>query len=1070
MKMLLILANFFILISISVQSQTVTDSVWLGVNDSTHITITFLKTDSVGTYTAKFDIIDTCQKHKTIILKASVKKPIAHAGDDIAICYNQQVRLGKEATSGSPPYSYKWSPESLLQSTDVSSPMTRQLTASAQFRVEVTDSIGCSSFDTVNVTVNPELTASVGPDAIICYGGSANLSSNGDKGTPPFNYQWSPNANISNYLDQNPTVFPNKTTTYTVTVTDSKFCKISRTVLVTVHPKILINLPKEIAVCKDSSIQLQTTLNGGAGKYTKFSWSPATGLDKPDSLSPNFHLSTPGTYKYYLTVTDSNNCTQTDSTSVRIRTNPTISLSKTLIDYGSLDACTSYKDDSLEINNTGNEDIAINNVPTPIGFVLKSPSLPFTVKKGEKKTIVFEFSPKQQGNLSGTVIFVGDPCAVSQSFNIKGHKDSLSVTLSTSTIDFGEDWSCNSIEKDTIIYISNTGTGEAQIKLANIQLDAPYSIVSSQNDTSLKPNEKVGIKIHYKPTSSGSYNSKFLVHYISAICNDSLPITLSGVYKEAIMKTNLADIVIPDLNGCRSSTDTVINIQNNGTIDLKIVSVGPLKAFSTDAQLPLTIAAGDSSSLHITFTPDSSGSFTGTIKITYDACNKDSIYTISSQMHGISIKPSSDTIDFGELIYCNKKFIVLSDTILNKSSGGINGAITDYSITGDFVTSNLNTGDSLFNNQPYPFNIKFAPTDATPLGMVYGTITLTLAPCNDQRTIYLKGKKIDAIFQKTADLNFGTIAAGSSSTKVLTFTNTGNANITIDKISSVNAPFTIISPVIPPPVILKPGETLNVTVRYDAVVGTQTDSVIIFSTVPCTNSAMAGITGQGTNNIAHTVVYIKSDTSTTGDTVTVPLMIKSSDNLILAGVKTWDAKITFNGTVLLPTGSTPKGTLIGDKRRIDISGALTDTIGVLYNMKFVTALGVAECSDMVIDEMNWHDGVVVAQFINGVFCLSDICHQGGPRLLNSSGETFLFDCKPNPTTDKVTFEFETIEDGSSELFISDILGNKVGKIFEAYKAGKYVVEFNVATLNSGVYAYTLQTPTIRLSKLFGVIK
>ncbi|MDQ1327642.1 MAG: hypothetical protein QG641_925, partial [Candidatus Poribacteria bacterium] len=73
---------------------------------------------------------------------------------------------------------------------------------------------------------------------------------------------------------------------------------------------------------------------------------------------------------------------------------------------------------------------------------------------------------------------------------------------------------------------------------------------------------------------------------------------------------------------------------------------------------------------------------------------------------------------------------------------------------------------------------------------------------------------------------------------------------------------------------------------------------------------------------------------------------------------------------------------------------------------------------------------------------------------------------PNPANDKILFEFESIEDGHTEIFISDLLGNKVAKVFETNTHGKYSIEYEPLFLYSGVYIYTLQTPTARMSRLF----
>ena len=108
--------------------------------------------------------------------------------------------------------------------------------------------------------------------------------------------------------------------------------------------------------------------------------------------------------------------------------------------------------------------------------------------------------------------------------------------------------------------------------------------------------------------------------------------------------------------------------------------------------------------------------------------------------------------------------------------------------------------------------------------------------------------------------------------------------------------------------------------------------------------------------------------------------------------------------------------------------------------------------------------------IDGKFFLTGICEEGGARLINPELSTALFDCKPNPASAIVMFDFEIADNGHTELFISDLLGKIVSNVFETDNHGKYSIEYDLSRLNSGIYVYMLQTPTTRFSKLMEVVK
>ena len=101
--------------------------------------------------------------------------------------------------------------------------------------VDTNPANGCSSSDTVEVTVNTVTpTANAGSDATIdCNNTSATLGASAVSG---LTYAWSPSTGLSATNVAQPTATPNTTTTYSLVVTNaSTGCQsIADTVLVTV--------------------------------------------------------------------------------------------------------------------------------------------------------------------------------------------------------------------------------------------------------------------------------------------------------------------------------------------------------------------------------------------------------------------------------------------------------------------------------------------------------------------------------------------------------------------------------------------------------------------------------------------------------------------------------------------------------------------------------------------------------------------------------------------------------------------------------------------------------------------
>lgn len=169
------------------------------------------------------------------------------------------------------------------------------------------DSVSCILVDTdyVDVFISAPPTAITNPINGICRGDSVQLNASGGA-----SYVWIPNYNISNDSIDNPLVWPDTTTLYTVIVYDS--CGIDTAeILVTVFQKN-ITINPDTMICLGQSAQL--TAYGGVS----YLWQPAASLNSNTIANPTATPSTNTTYT--VEITDNNNCTWDTTTTITIDT------------------------------------------------------------------------------------------------------------------------------------------------------------------------------------------------------------------------------------------------------------------------------------------------------------------------------------------------------------------------------------------------------------------------------------------------------------------------------------------------------------------------------------------------------------------------------------------------------------------------------------------------------------------------------------------------------------------------------------------------------------------------------
>ena len=230
---------------------------------------------------------------------------------DKPICNGDSINLSVSATLIQ---SYLWSDGQTTQSIYVKQ--------SGSFYVKVTNYASCDSYsDTVTVTVNPLPVINLGSDIRSCKGDTVLLNA----GAGFVKYKW------NNGLDSGRVLDVNNTGQYYVMVTDTNDCYGRDTIQVMFNPLPNIYLGHDTSVCNDNFL-----INAGSG-FLFYDWN--------NGLSHNQQLNVNNSGQYYVLVTDSNNCTNSDTINVSLHKPPLVDLGNDISICGnsiSLDAGSGY--------------------------------------------------------------------------------------------------------------------------------------------------------------------------------------------------------------------------------------------------------------------------------------------------------------------------------------------------------------------------------------------------------------------------------------------------------------------------------------------------------------------------------------------------------------------------------------------------------------------------------------------------------------------------------------------------------------------------------------------------------
>lgn len=250
-----------------------------------------------------------CLNHDSVLVEVAhgvTMTPMAGT----TICLTDSVQL--HVTSNA--LQYEWTPATTLSDATIPNPIALP-TGTTTY--QVVGRIGsCVNDASITITTVPYPVARASGDTTICYNTPAQLHGFHDGSS----FSWSPAGSLFNANTLNPIAYPARTTEYVLTTFDTRGCpKPGRdTILVTVLDKIIPFAGFDTTVVIFQPLQLNA--EGGVA----YTWTPATGLNNPNSKNPvGIYGPETDSVRYLVRVFNEKGCYDSASVKVTVfKTNP----------------------------------------------------------------------------------------------------------------------------------------------------------------------------------------------------------------------------------------------------------------------------------------------------------------------------------------------------------------------------------------------------------------------------------------------------------------------------------------------------------------------------------------------------------------------------------------------------------------------------------------------------------------------------------------------------------------------------------------------------------------------------
>jgi hypothetical protein len=438
------------------------------------------------------------------------------------------------------------------------------------------------------------------------------------------------------------------------------------------------------------------------------------------------------------------------------------------------------------------------------------------------------------------------------------------VGVSPSTISFGS-VTINSTSSAATVTISNGG--RQGVSILQISSSLPqFAVLAPALPVALGAHSSVSFQVVFSPTSAVSYSGTIVVQTNSPGGNNrAVSVSGTGISTAATTSpTYLLSANTSNLNFgsilVGTATSLPFSLINTGTGSVTISQVSLSGNAYAVSGFPgsVTLAAGQSLSLSVSFTPPVAGSASGSLSVVSNATNSPIGITLSGTgvQPQISVTPAS--VNFGSI----STGVTNTQTLTISNPGTANLTLSQAVETGSgFSLSGLAMPLTIAPGGSYAFSVSFNPASA---GTFSGTLTLSNNSPTPSLSVPLSGSGVAptlTLAVSPASLSFGNVTTGTSASQTVSLTNTGNSNVTLSQDSISGAGFNVSG--LSFPLTLSPGQATSFSVVFaPAATGSITGSVVVSSNASNSPTTVS-LTGTGASPIQHTVSVSWTPSSTT---------------------------------------------------------------------------------------------------------------------------------------------------------------------------------------------------------------
>lgn len=274
---------------------------------------------------------------------------------------------------------------------------------------------------------------------------------------------------------------------------------------------------------------------------------------------------------------------------------PKLTISKPLIEPAII-GTDNYYTFTTNVCNNGEVPVYFNNVKFKWGAHLKVTNIliPDTLYPNQCKTLNFNVHPLDTGNLSDTLLFATCNNEFKVPVNIRGLNRKLYIF--NNTLDFGDICSNQISEKEFEVF-RNDDTVDVLINTLSIDdaLNSKFTVLNEFQDTIIKPNQVLKIKLRFTPDKLGPFTGKMnIIHSNQIKVYPTLKLKGTGI-------GTFLELSHDKLPFVDEIPKRILKLKNTGVTPLVIsnINTNPEGFYKCNSNLPVQVLPGATIELEI---------------------------------------------------------------------------------------------------------------------------------------------------------------------------------------------------------------------------------------------------------------------------------------------------------------------------------------------------------------------------------------------------------------------------------------------------------------------------------------